>query len=192
MSGPACRGPGRRKCPATRETGIAEVAVHPGRGALSRCRLQRHVHGSWQPLTARVWCRMRGRGCSLMSRTGHVDCSAGRGVGRATQAPGAARSGAGTGRHGRRGCRRRHHDLRGRGARRSGRVCSGRWRRIRPAGDCSIASTRWRWVRSRARAAAREVVWAQRAELSGQPFPPAGRVLHGLVIDLDASIVVCH
>jgi hypothetical protein len=46
-----------------------------------------------------------------------------------------------------------------------------------------------------ARAAAREVVWAQRAELSGQPFPPAraaGRVLPGLVIDLDASIVVCH
>jgi hypothetical protein len=47
----------------------------------------------------------------------------------------------------------------------------------------------------RARGAAREVVWAQRAEVSGQPFPPAraaGRVLPGLVIDLDASIVVCH
>jgi Transposase DDE domain group 1 len=46
-----------------------------------------------------------------------------------------------------------------------------------------------------ARAAAREVVWAQRAELSGQPLPPAraaGRELPGLVIDLDASIVVCH
>jgi hypothetical protein len=46
-----------------------------------------------------------------------------------------------------------------------------------------------------ARAAAREVVWAQCAELSGQPFPPAraaGRDLSGLVIDLDASIVVCH
>jgi hypothetical protein len=46
---------------------------------------------------------------------------------------------------------------------------------------------------ARARAAAREVVWAQRAELTGQPFPPAragGRVLPGLVIDLDASIVV--
>src|SRR3954452_14904599 len=41
---------------------------------------------------------------------------------------------------------------------------------------------------ARARAATREVVWAQRAELSGQPFPPAmaaGRVLPGLVIDLD-------
>jgi len=46
-----------------------------------------------------------------------------------------------------------------------------------------------------ARAATREVVWAQRAELSGQAFPPAtaaGRELPGLVIDLDASIVVCH
>jgi hypothetical protein len=46
---------------------------------------------------------------------------------------------------------------------------------------------------ARARAAAREVVWAQRAELSGAPFPPAraaGRELRGLVIDLDASIEV--
>jgi hypothetical protein len=46
-----------------------------------------------------------------------------------------------------------------------------------------------------ARAATREVVWAQRAELTGQVFPPAkaaGRKLPGLVIDLDASIVVCH
>jgi hypothetical protein len=48
---------------------------------------------------------------------------------------------------------------------------------------------------ARARAAAREVVWAQRAELSGEPFPSAraaGRDLRGLVIDLDASVVVCH
>ncbi|MDT7614420.1 MAG: hypothetical protein QOF00_1867 [Pseudonocardiales bacterium] len=48
---------------------------------------------------------------------------------------------------------------------------------------------------ARSRAAAREVVWAQRAELSGGSFPPsmaAGRVLPGLVIDLDASVVVCH
>src|SRR4051812_19370367 len=46
-----------------------------------------------------------------------------------------------------------------------------------------------------ARAAAREVVWAQRAEVSGLPLPlarAAGRELPGLVIDLDASIVVCH
>ena len=48
---------------------------------------------------------------------------------------------------------------------------------------------------ARARAATREVVWAQRAELTGRPFPPAtaaGCELPGLVIDLDASIVVCH
>jgi hypothetical protein len=46
-----------------------------------------------------------------------------------------------------------------------------------------------------ARARARAVAWAQRAELSGRPFPPAhaaGRELPGLVIDLDASVVVCH
>ena len=46
-----------------------------------------------------------------------------------------------------------------------------------------------------ARAAAREIVWAQRGEVSGEPFPPAraaGRDLPGLVIDLDASIVICH
>src|SRR4051794_39112741 len=48
---------------------------------------------------------------------------------------------------------------------------------------------------ARARAGAREVVWAQRAELTGESFPPAraaGSELPGLVIDLDASIVVCH
>ena len=46
-----------------------------------------------------------------------------------------------------------------------------------------------------ARAAAREIVWAQRGEVSGEPFPPAraaGRDLPGLVIDLDATIVICH
>jgi hypothetical protein len=46
-----------------------------------------------------------------------------------------------------------------------------------------------------ARAAAREVVWAQRAERTGELLPvarAAGRELPGLVIDLDASIVVCH
>ncbi|WP_298796519.1 transposase [Pseudonocardia sp. 73-21] len=48
---------------------------------------------------------------------------------------------------------------------------------------------------AQARAGAREVVWAQRAELTGESFPPApagGRDLPGLVIDLDASVVVCH
>jgi hypothetical protein len=46
-----------------------------------------------------------------------------------------------------------------------------------------------------ARARAREVVWAQRGETRGRAFPPArvaGRDLDVLVIDIDASIVVCH
>lgn len=48
---------------------------------------------------------------------------------------------------------------------------------------------------ARARAAAREVVWAQRAETVGESFPcamAAGQELPGLMIDLDASIVICH
>jgi Transposase DDE domain group 1 len=46
-----------------------------------------------------------------------------------------------------------------------------------------------------ARAAAREVAWAQRAEVTGTVVPTAsaaGVELPGLVIDTDASIVVCH
>jgi hypothetical protein len=46
-----------------------------------------------------------------------------------------------------------------------------------------------------ARAAAREVVWAQRAETSGAAFGvarAAGQPLPGLVLDVDASIVICH
>jgi hypothetical protein len=46
-----------------------------------------------------------------------------------------------------------------------------------------------------ARARARELVWAQHAETHGRAFPPvrvAGRDLHVLVLDLDASIVLCH
>ena len=46
-----------------------------------------------------------------------------------------------------------------------------------------------------ARAAAREVVWAQRAEVTGQPFPPAvtaGRAVEELRIDLSASVVIAH
>jgi hypothetical protein len=42
---------------------------------------------------------------------------------------------------------------------------------------------------------AREVAWAQRAEITGSVCPPAracGRELPGLVIDLDATRVVCH
>jgi hypothetical protein len=48
---------------------------------------------------------------------------------------------------------------------------------------------------ARARSAAREVVWAQRAEATGAAFPAAraaGRDLPGLVLDLDATIVICH
>ena len=71
-----------------------------------------------------------------------------------------------------------------------------RWRRTRRAGGCWTASTPPGWARSRwLGRGAREVVWAQRAELTGRPFPPAhaaGRELSGLVIDLDASVVVCH
>jgi hypothetical protein len=48
---------------------------------------------------------------------------------------------------------------------------------------------------AQARAAAREVVWAQRAEVTGAAVPAAaaaGVELPGLVIDVDASIVECH
>jgi hypothetical protein len=48
---------------------------------------------------------------------------------------------------------------------------------------------------ARARAAAREVVWAQRAETAGAAFGPAraaGRDLPGLVIDIDATVVIAH
>jgi hypothetical protein len=46
-----------------------------------------------------------------------------------------------------------------------------------------------------ARAAARGAVWAQRAETTGAPVPAAcaaARALPGLVIDLDATIVISH
>jgi hypothetical protein len=72
-------------------------------------------------------------------------------------------------------------------------------------GPVASESTCWRLLErldtaqlsavARARSAAREVVWAQRAEVSGQSFPlarAAGRALPGLLIDLDASVVVCH
>jgi hypothetical protein len=63
------------------------------------------------------------------------------------------------------------------------------WRLLDQLDDAQLGAV------GRARAATREVVWAQHAELTGQPFPPAwaaGQVLPGLVIDLDASIVICH
>jgi hypothetical protein len=46
-----------------------------------------------------------------------------------------------------------------------------------------------------ARAAAREVAWAQRAEVTGTAVPAAtagGVALPGLVLDVDATVVVCH
>jgi hypothetical protein len=46
-----------------------------------------------------------------------------------------------------------------------------------------------------ARAGAREVVWAQRAQTRGAAYPPAraaGIDLPGLVFDVDASLVDCH
>ncbi len=46
-----------------------------------------------------------------------------------------------------------------------------------------------------ARAAAREVAWAQRAEATGAAVPAAsaaGVEPPGLVVDLDAAVVVCH
>jgi len=48
---------------------------------------------------------------------------------------------------------------------------------------------------ARGRARARERAWLARAELTGTAVPPAlaaGVELDGLVIDLDATVVVCH
>jgi hypothetical protein len=63
------------------------------------------------------------------------------------------------------------------------------WRLLAQLGAPELAAV------AAARAAAREVAWAQRAETGGAPVPAAravGRVLPGLVIDLDATIVICH
>jgi hypothetical protein len=64
------------------------------------------------------------------------------------------------------------------------------WRLLAHLDDTGLAAI------AAARAAARDVVvWAQHAETRGVPFPPmrvAGREMPVLVIDLDASIVVCH
>jgi len=71
-------------------------------------------------------------------------------------------------------------------------------------GKVASAATAWRALdgidqgalsRIRAaRAASRETAWAQHADTIGQ-FPQAraaGRVIPGLVLDIDASIVICH
>jgi hypothetical protein len=63
------------------------------------------------------------------------------------------------------------------------------WRLLDSLDDSQLAAV------AAARARAREVAWAQHAETRGAPFPPArvsGRDLAVLVLDLDASIVVCH
>lgn len=63
------------------------------------------------------------------------------------------------------------------------------WRLLDRIDDDAVAGV------ARARAAAREVAWAQYAEVHGAPFPAAtvaGRELPGLVLDLDASIVLAH
>jgi hypothetical protein len=63
------------------------------------------------------------------------------------------------------------------------------WRLLDRLDDDALAQV------AAARARAREVVWDQHAELHGRAFPPAavaGRNLDVLVLDLDASIVICH
>jgi hypothetical protein len=63
------------------------------------------------------------------------------------------------------------------------------WRLLAELGQTELGAV------AAARAAAREVVWAQRAEVTGAAVPPAraaGVELPGLVIDLDATVVVCH
>jgi hypothetical protein len=62
------------------------------------------------------------------------------------------------------------------------------WRLLSSVDDAGLARLR------QARAAAREVAWAQAAETRGglPAVSVAGRVVPGLVLDLDASIVICH
>ena len=63
------------------------------------------------------------------------------------------------------------------------------WRLLDNLDDAQLAAV------AAPRARARELVWAQHADSRGAPFPPArvaGRELPVLVVDLDASIVVCH
>jgi Transposase DDE domain group 1 len=63
------------------------------------------------------------------------------------------------------------------------------WRLLDQLGEQELAAV------AQARAAAREVVWAQRSEVTGAAVPAAaaaGVELSGLVLDVDASIVECH
>jgi len=62
------------------------------------------------------------------------------------------------------------------------------WRVLASIGEAELAGLH------AARAAARELAWAQAVE-TGRDIPPAragGREIPGLVIDLDASVVLCH
>jgi hypothetical protein len=62
------------------------------------------------------------------------------------------------------------------------------WRVLKSIDTAAIARLRG------ARAAAREIAWAQHAEIRGAlpQAKAAGRVIPGLVLDIDASIVICH
>jgi hypothetical protein len=64
------------------------------------------------------------------------------------------------------------------------------WRLLDRLDDAALSAI------AAARARAREVVWAQHSDThDGAPFPPArvaGRDLDVLVVDVDASIVICH
>jgi hypothetical protein len=63
------------------------------------------------------------------------------------------------------------------------------WRLLDQIGPPELAAV------AGARAAAREVAWVQRAEVTGRSVPTAtaaGVDLPGLVVDVDATIVVCH
>lgn len=63
------------------------------------------------------------------------------------------------------------------------------WRLLDALDDRALAGV------AAARGRAREIAWAQRTETQGAPVPAAtaaGRVLAGLVIDVDASIVIAH
>jgi hypothetical protein len=62
------------------------------------------------------------------------------------------------------------------------------WRLLSGVDDAALARLR------RARATAREVAWAQTAETRGglPAVTAAGQPVGGLVLDMDASIVICH
>lgn len=102
---------------------LAEGPDLPGRGALSRCRLQRRVRGSRQPpmvrgVVSHAGSRLLADVADRTTLTGQLaEALAGLRL-----AAGPSRSGSGAGRHGGRGRRRREDDFRCCGAGGSGRV----------------------------------------------------------------------